>query len=92
MTTTEQQRPKAAKKQGGLSRYKISPKIFRFLLNIYGPYFGAGVKVREISEDFRFVRVEMLLRWYNRNYFGTHFGGSLYAMTDPFYLFMRIKS
>lgn len=92
MTTTEQQRPKAVKKQGGLSKYKISAKVMRFLLNIYSPYFGAGVKVHTISDDFRFVRVEMPLRWYNRNYFRTHFGGSLYAMTDPFYLFMIVNN
>lgn len=29
--------------------------------------------------------VRMKLRWWNRNYFGTHFGGSLYAMCDPFF-------
>ena len=32
----------------------------------------------------------MKLRWYNRNYVGTHFGGSLAAMTDPFYMLMLI--
>ncbi len=30
----------------------------------------------------------MGLRWYNRNYVGTHFGGSLYSMIDPFYMLM----
>jgi len=33
----------------------------------------------------------MKLRWYNRNYVGTHFGGSLYAMTDPFFMLMLIS-
>ncbi len=33
----------------------------------------------------------MKLRWYNRNYIRTHFGGSLYAMTDPFYMLMLIQ-
>ena len=28
----------------------------------------------------------------NRNYFGTHFGGSLYAMTDPFYALMLLHN
>ena len=64
--------PKHKSKQGGLSKFKISPRMFKFLLNIYGPYIGAGVKVRTISEDFRFVRVEMLHHWYNTNYFNTH--------------------
>lgn len=30
----------------------------------------------------------MALRFYNRNYFGTHFGGSLYAMVDPVYVLL----
>ena len=33
----------------------------------------------------------MKRRFYNRNYVGTHFGGSLYAMTDPFYMLMLIQ-
>ena len=32
----------------------------------------------------------MKMRWYNRNYVKTHFGGSLYAMTDPFFMIMLI--
>ncbi len=30
----------------------------------------------------------MGLHWFNRNYVGTHFGGSLYSMVDPFYMLM----
>jgi len=30
------------------------------------------------------------MRWYNRNYVNTHFGGSLYAMADPFFMLMLI--
>ena len=57
-------------------------------INLYPPYLGAAVRVTHISEDFRRVEVEMPLRFYNRNYFGTHFGGSLYSMCDPFYVLM----
>jgi len=32
----------------------------------------------------------MKMRFYNRNYVKTHFGGSLYAMTDPFFVLMLI--
>jgi hypothetical protein len=32
--------------------------------------------------------VEMKLRFWNANYVGTHFGGSLFAMTDAFYMLM----
>ena len=41
-----------------------------------------------LAEDFRELKVSMGLHWYNRNYVGTHFGGSLYSMVDPFYMLM----
>ena len=53
------------------------------LLAVWPPYLGAGIRVRR-PDDHTFV-VRMKLRWWNRNYFGTHFGGSLYAMCDPFF-------
>jgi acyl-coenzyme A thioesterase PaaI-like protein len=62
----------------------MTARWLRRLTNVYPPYLGAGVYVAAISDDWRFARVELPLRFYNRNYFGTHFGGSLYAMTDPF--------
>jgi hypothetical protein len=61
------------------------------LLNVYPPYLGAAVHVTHISSDFLTAHVEMRLRFYNRNYVGTHFGGSLYAMVDPFYMLMLIN-
>jgi acyl-coenzyme A thioesterase PaaI-like protein len=51
-----------------------------------------GVKVRRISEDFREIDVEMGQRFWNTNYVGVHFGGSLFAMTDPFYMLMLIEN
>lgn len=71
----------------GTEPVRSSRKLKR-LLSMYPPYLGAGVRVTRISEDFRNIEVEMPLRFYNRNYFGTHFGGSLYAMCDPFYVLM----
>lgn len=61
------------------------------LLRFYPPYLGAGVRVTHVSDDFRTVNVEMRLRFYNKNYVGTHFGGSLYSMCDPFYMLMLIN-
>ena len=59
-------------------------------LNLYPPYIGAGVTVAHIAEDWSLMTVKLTLRWYNRNYVGTHFGGNLFAMTDPFYMLMLI--
>ena len=47
-----------------------------------------GVRVRSYSDDFTRFEVELKSRWYNRNLFGTHFGGCLYSMCDPFYVFI----
>lgn len=77
--------------KGWLKRVRHDPRWLRRILNLYPPYLGAGVRVRYIAPDFRRVEVEMPLRWYNRNYVGTHFGGSLYSMTDPFYMLMLIN-
>ncbi len=61
-------------------------------MNLYPPYLGAGVHIAHMSDDFRYIRVEMPLRFYNRNYVGTHFGGSLYSMCDPFFMLMLLKN
>jgi len=69
-----------------------SPAALRLLFNCYPPYMMTGITVREIAPDWRRVVVQMGLHWYNRNYFGTHFGASLYAMTDPFYVIMLARN
>ena len=66
-------------------------RLLRLGLNLSPPYLGAGIRVREISPDFRRVRVRMGLGWYNRNYVRTQFGGSLYSMTDPFFMLMLMQ-
>lgn len=62
------------------------------LIRFYGPFLGAGVRPVEISEDYRYIKVEMPLTFYNKNYMGTQFGGSLYSMVDPWYMLMLIKN
>jgi len=65
--------------------------LFKALINWYPPYIGAGIRLARISDDYRDLLVQMKLRCYNRNYVGTHFGGSLYAMIDPFYMLMLMQ-
>ncbi|KOV84326.1 DUF4442 domain-containing protein [Nocardia sp. NRRL S-836] len=57
-------------------------------MNLWPPFLFAGIRVEEISPDYRYARVRMRLRPWNRNFFGTHFGGSLFAMTDPFWVLL----
>ena len=68
------------------------PTLFRCMMNLWTPYLGAGISVRHISDDWRTVVVTLKRHWFNRNYMGTHFGGSLFAMTDPFYMLMLIQN
>lgn len=57
-------------------------------INWYPPYLGAGIRMRSFRPDFTRFEVELREKWYNKNLFGTHFGGSLYAMSDPFFVFI----
>src|SRR4030066_1660462 len=68
----------------------MNPKYFKLLINLYPPYWGTGITIRNVSPDYREIIVRMKMRWYNRNYVKTHFGGSLYAMADPFFMLMLI--
>jgi acyl-coenzyme A thioesterase PaaI-like protein len=52
------------------------------------PLLGAGIKVPRLDEDLRAIDVEMRLTRWNKSPMGAHFGGSLFAMTDPFYMMM----
>jgi len=69
----------------------MNSTLFKLLLNVYPPYWGTGIVVRKVSPNWKEIIVQMKMRWYNRNYVNTHFGGSLYAMTDPFFMVMLIK-
>ena len=67
---------------------RMTPRLFRHLLNWWPPFRGAGIHVAAISPDWHHVRVELRSRLRNRNPFGSHFGGNLYSMADPFYVLM----
>lgn len=69
---------------------QLSPKYFRFAMNLWPPFLGTGIKVKSISKDFRHIETSAKLRWHNKNFVGTHFGGTLFAMTDAFYMIMLI--
>ena len=71
---------------------KVSASTLRRVLNAWPPFLFAGIRVRTISDDYRHARVELRQRWYNRNFVGTHFGGSLFAMTDPFWMIMTMQA
>ena len=67
-----------------------SARRLRRILNLWPPFLFAGIRVLELSDDMRHARVVLKRHWYNRNFVGTHFGGSLFAMTDPFWMIMTL--
>ena len=66
----------------------MNSNLLRYGMNIWPPFWGAGIRVEKISQDYREVSVRLKLGLLNRNAMGVHFGGSLFAMTDPFYMIM----
>ena len=67
-------------------------KALRRAVNLWPPFLGAGIRVTHVAPDMKAIDVEMKLRWWNANYVGTHLGGSLFAMTDAFYMLMLMAN
>ncbi len=70
----------------------LKRRLFLCAINLWPPFLGAGIRVKNIQPDWRAIDVEMKLRFWNANYVRTHFGGSLFAMTDPFYMLMLLEN
>ncbi|WP_159653763.1 DUF4442 domain-containing protein [Vibrio atypicus] len=64
------------------------PNIVKFALNSWPPFWGAGIKILSISDDFREVKMKLKLRWWNKNANRTQYGGSIFSLTDPVYSLM----
>ncbi len=62
--------------------------MVRFALNIWPPFWGSGIKIESISDDFRTVKIRLKLRWWNKNANRTQYGGSIFSITDPIYSLM----
>lgn len=65
-------------------------RLLMRLVNFYPPFLAMGIRVMYV--DTHTIRSQLHLRWHNRNLFGTHFGGSLYAMCDPFFVFILLNN
>ncbi|MFN3605148.1 MAG: DUF4442 domain-containing protein [Leptonema sp. (in: bacteria)] len=74
--------------------WDLFEKIFpaNYIFSLYPPYLSAGIKVTKVENHYKYIFVELNLNFFNKNYVGTHFGGSLFAMTDPFYMLMFLKN
>ena len=70
----------------------VLKRQMRTLMNIWPPFLGAGIRVKRLQADWREIDVAMRLHRWNSNYVGSHYGGSLYSMTDPFFMLMLIEN
>ncbi len=59
-------------------------------MNLWPTYRSAGVRVERIADDWTSVDVRLRVRGLQRNAVGTAFGGTLFAMGDPFLMLMAM--
>lgn len=71
-------------------KLKVTKWIMTKGINVWAPFLGAGIRVVSSAKDMTSIRVELRKNPLNRNFVGVHFGGSLYAMCDPFYMLILI--
>lgn len=71
---------------------RINAGTMRRILNLWPPFLCTGIRVTEIASDWRSARVELRSWPWNRNYVGVHFGGSLFSMTDPFWMLLAMHA
>jgi acyl-coenzyme A thioesterase PaaI-like protein len=70
----------------------VKPSTLRRIFNLWPPFLFYGIRVEALADDWRYARVRLKLRWYNRNYVRTQFGGNLFSMTDPFWMIMVMEA
>jgi hypothetical protein len=69
----------------------IGKKTKLRLINWWPLMWGAGIRVKSISQDYKRIEVELIQRWFNLNIVGVHYGGSLYSMCDPWYMLQLME-
>lgn len=61
-------------------------------MNIWPPFAGSGIHIDHLGADFRTAKVTLKHSWWARNYVGTLFGGAIFAMTDPWWMVLVLRS
>ncbi|MFH8249697.1 DUF4442 domain-containing protein [Microbacterium sp. B2969] len=68
---------------------RMTPRRLAIGMSLWIPNLFSGIRVRRISDDWTQATVELRVNVFTRNYVKTAFGGSMSAMTDP-YFFMLV--
>lgn len=61
-------------------------------MNLWPPFRFSSIRIIHIDERFRTVEVRLRKHRVTANYVGAQYGGSLYSMTDPFWMLMLMLS
>ena len=69
----------------------MKANTLRRLINLWPPFLASGIRLTRLDGDYRRAEVVLKAHWYNMNYVGVHFGGSLFAMTDACYMIMFMQ-
>ncbi|MFY9714847.1 MAG: DUF4442 domain-containing protein [Microbacterium sp.] len=68
---------------------RVTPRRLAIGMSLWIPNLFSGIRIRHFSDDWTHATVELHVNVLTRNYVKTAFGGSMSAMTDP-YFFMLV--
>ncbi|HWS50922.1 MAG TPA: DUF4442 domain-containing protein [Microbacterium sp.] len=67
---------------------RITPRRLAVGMSLWVPNLFSGIRVRRFSDDWTHATVELHVNVLTRNYVRTAFGGSMSAMTDPYFFML----
>lgn len=68
-----------------VKRVLRSPRLFAAAMSAYPPLLAAGVRIRDIPDDWSSAHLVLKVNRLNSNAHGAAFGGSLFSMTDAMF-------
>ncbi|MDP6539067.1 MAG: YiiD C-terminal domain-containing protein [Planctomycetota bacterium] len=66
-----------------MSAWKLSPRSFRWMLNVFPPLMLQRIRIVSVGADFQSCRVRIAKSPLTRNLHGATFGGTIFAAADP---------
>lgn len=61
-------------------------------MNFWPPFLGSGISFKVTQQNPLVFKVRLKLSFYNRNYVGVQYGGSLYSMCDPWFMLILMDA
>lgn len=70
---------------------RLPPHRLRLLMNLWPPFAFSGIRILHLDPDGWSATVRLRQYPWNGNIAGVHFGGSLFAMADPFWMTLLLR-